>query len=205
MFWIGLTGGLASGKSTVAEILRNKKIPIINADSLAREAVRPGSEGLKKIVTLFGTELLVPDGTLDRKKLASKVFGQKTSLDQLENILHPIIRQMAIEAREKLKSEGHAIAFYDVPLLFEKNMQKLFDRTVLVATSVENQIQRAVSRDKMSEEEALSRMSHQIPLVQKLKLADYIIDNNSGLKELEKKVDQMLLTITNPKNIQRLK
>ncbi len=205
MLWIGLTGGLASGKSTVGAMLTNRAIPVVNADQLAREAVKPGSIALSQISKAFGTEVLNADLSLDRKKLASKVFGQKASLEKLENILHPVIRKLAAESREQLKAQKNALAFYDVPLLFEKNMQSLFDKTVLVTTSEENQVRRAILRDKATRESIESRMIHQIPLTQKIILADYVIENNSSLIELEARVDEMLKAITIPKNIRSSK
>ncbi len=196
MLWIGLTGGLASGKTTVAGILKKKNIAIVDADVLARDAVESGSEGLKQVVSRFGSDILAASGALDRKKLAAVVFGQKASLLDLEAIIHPIVRRLALEAREKLKAQGQKIAFYDVPLLFEKRMQNLFDKTVVVVTSEENQLKRAISRDKSNDQEVRSRLSHQMPLVEKAKLADYVIENNAGLAELEANVEKFLQKIS---------
>ena len=192
MLWIGLTGGLASGKSSVAKILRHKNIPVVCADTLAREAVALGSDGLKQVVAHFGSDILTNSGEIDRKKLAAQVFGHKANLDKLESIIHPIVRELTKKNQEKLQEQGVQIAFYDVPLLFEKNMQGLFDKIVVVHTTEESQIQRAISRDKATEEQIKSRMAHQIALKEKVKKADFVIENNSGLIELERAVEKLL-------------
>ena len=195
MLWIGLTGGLASGKSSVAKILRHKNIPVVCADTLARQAVALGSDGLKQVVAHFGADILTSAGEINRKKLAAQVFGHKANLDKLESIIHPIVRQLTKENREKLQKQDIQIAFYDVPLLFEKNMQGLFDKTVVVHTTEANQIQRAISRDKATEEQVKSRMSHQMALKEKIKKADFAIENNAGVIELEQAVEDLLIKL----------
>lgn len=195
MLWIGLTGGLASGKTTVTEILRKKGIAVVCADQLARLAVANGSAGFQHVLSSFGADILDATGQLDRKKLGEKVFSDKTSLLRLESIVHPIVRQLGTSMREKYKSEGHKIAFYDVPLLFEKNMQSLFDKIVLVITTPENQLKRAVLRDALSENEIRNRLKNQMPMNEKIKQADFIIENNAGLPELELEVEKMLVAI----------
>ncbi len=195
MLWIGLTGGLASGKTSVADILRKKNIAVVCADALARIAVEPGAPGLKAVVAQFGKDILTTSGSLDRKKLANKVFGQKERLLQLEAIIHPIVRRLASEAREKLKIKGEQLAFYDVPLLFEKKMEELFDKIVVVFTTEENQRLRAISRDKTNEKDVKERMSHQMALKEKINFADFVIENNAGLRELEVAVDKLLLNL----------
>ncbi len=192
MLWIGLTGGLASGKTTVAEILRKKKIPVICADQLSRLAIAEGSSGLKEVLSYFGPSVLDSTGQLDRRKLGEKVFKDKKSLLKLESIVHPIVRQLGTSMREKYKSDGHKFAFYDVPLLFEKNMQSLFDKIVLVTATHEKQMERALLRDQLSEDEIRNRLKNQLPMKEKIKDADFIIENNKGLKELEAEVEKML-------------
>ncbi len=196
MLWIGLTGGLASGKSTVTRILREKDIAVICADELARLAVSPGSLGLRQVLSDFGPDVLNTSGELDRKKLGQKVFKDKKSLLKLEGIIHPIVRQLGLEQRREYEASGRKMAFYDVPLLFEKNMQNLFDKIVLVSTNPENQIARAILRDGLSENEIRSRLQNQLPMSQKINLADFIIENNSTLEDLKKAVELMLAAVT---------
>jgi dephospho-CoA kinase len=120
MKWLGLTGGIASGKSTVAKILRELSVPVVDADELSRQAVRPGTAGLKKIKSQFGAIILNSDGTLNRGALGKIVFGSQEKLHLLEAILHPEIQELRAQERRRLEREGTLIAFYDVPLLFEK-------------------------------------------------------------------------------------
>jgi dephospho-CoA kinase len=195
MLWIGLTGGLASGKTTVTNILRKKKIAVICADELARLAVAPKSLGLQQVLSDFGTDLLNSNGELDRKKLGEKVFKNKQNLVKLESIIHPIVRQLGAKQRNELELAGEKIAFYDVPLLFEKNMQSLFDKIIVVTTSPENQMRRAILRDGLSEIEIHHRLQNQLPMSQKINSADFIIENNSTLQDLELAVDRMLLAV----------
>ncbi len=195
MLWIGLTGGLASGKTSVANILRKKNISVVCADTLARSAVDKGTEGLRLVVSSFGKDLLTQTGQLDRQKLATKVFSQRSSLLKLEEIIHPIVRKLASEAREQLKREGKALAFYDVPLLFEKKMADLFDKVVVVNCSEAKQLERAILRDHSNETQVRQRLANQMPLDEKVKLADFVIENNEGLGQLEKAVEQMLVAL----------
>lgn len=120
MKWIGLTGGIASGKSTVAQLLRDAQIPVIDADEIARGVVAQGGEGLTKVVSHFGQQILNSDGSLNRKKLGQKVFGRPEELRVLENILHPLVKAETTRRRQSLEQQNLPVAIYDVPLLFEK-------------------------------------------------------------------------------------
>lgn len=192
MKWIGLTGGIATGKSTVASLLRSMNYPVVDADELARQVVIPGSSGLKSVVDQFGAEVLQPDGTLDRKKLGDKVFGNKNLILKLEGILHPLIRDLAAKRKNELETGGHHLAFYDVPLLFEKKMQSLFDKTVVVACSPEIQESRLRARNNLSDKEINARLSSQLSIDEKVKGADFVIWNNGSVADLELEVDRVL-------------
>jgi dephospho-CoA kinase len=191
MKWIGLTGGIASGKSTAAVILKKMGFAVVDADQIAREVVAKGSPGLKSVVGAFGSEVLSADKQLDRKKLSEIVFKNKSMLEKLETILHPLIQEKVRNHRQNLETSGHKIAFYDVPLLFEKNLMKQFDQIVVIATSEQNQIARLKSRNNLSDEQIKDRLKNQIPMTEKLKRADFVINNNGSEIELEKSIIEL--------------
>jgi dephospho-CoA kinase len=195
MRWIGLTGGIASGKSTVSRLLRAKGHPVVDADILSREAVQVGTDGYREVIQAFGPDIVLADGELDRKRIGEIVFANRSKLTQLENIVHPRVRDLAVQKRAQFAAERHPLAFYDVPLLFEKKMQSMFEKTVLVTCTPAVQIQRIVQRDGLTPEAAQRRLSAQMPLSQKLGLADEVVLNNNSLQELEAAVDALLKRI----------
>ena len=133
MKWIGLTGGIACGKSTVSRMLKDRDIPLVDADEIARDVVRPGTPGLKSITHTFGDEVLLPDGSLDRRKLGQMVFGNPDRLHALEAITHPLIREEVRRRRRVFEDMGKPLAIYDIPLLFETNAKDQFDAVVVVS------------------------------------------------------------------------
>ena len=188
MDWIGLTGGIASGKSTVSALLRARGYSVIDADVLAREVVQVGTPGYTEIVQAFGPSIVIGvmgSGEINRKTLGERVFQDKNQLVILESILHPKIRLLAENKRNELQAAGHAQAFYDVPLLFEKKMTSLFDRTVAVVCSRKMQLERMVLRDGMKPLDAERRLAAQLPIEEKAALADDVIRNDGSLSELE--------------------
>lgn len=192
MKWIGLTGGIASGKSTVAKMLRDFGLPVVDADELARKVVEKGSVGLQKVIDHFGVEVLTLDGQLDRSKLGQIVFKNKDKLILLESLLHPEIQRLKTEERLRLEREGATVAFYDVPLLFEKSLQDEFDATLLVYCDPELQLSRLMSRNSISEERAKEMLSQQMPLDEKKLHSDFIIMNNADLLQLRSNLKQVL-------------
>lgn len=196
MKWIGLTGGIATGKSTVAKLLRDEGLPVIDADSLAREVVAPDSDGLKAVVSAFGRDILCPDGSLDREKLGRLIFSSTDLRLKLEGILHPLIQERKNVERLRMEREGAAMAFYDVPLLFEKNLEKDFDKTVLVFAPAEVQRARLRERDGLSEQQIESRMNSQLSIDEKLKRADYVIFNQGSMSDLKANVSAVLKDLT---------
>lgn len=185
MKWIGLTGGIATGKSSVAQVLREMGYPVVDADELAREVVKPGSLGLEKVVLAFGRGILDEKGHLSRPTLGQIIFKDPVAREKLEQILHPLIQEMRAKLRSELERESIDLAFYDVPLLFEKNMHDEFDATVLVYAKPSIQKQRLAERNKFSDKEIELRLASQLPIDEKVKRANYIIFNEATLKDLK--------------------
>jgi dephospho-CoA kinase len=188
---IALTGGIATGKSYVASRLRARGVPVIDADVLAREAVAPGSEGLKAVVKRFGPEVLTPDGGLDRARLGAIVFRDKQARTDLEAIIHPFVRRRIEEFFEALPPE-QPFGVADIPLLYETGRQRQFDKVIVVATSPETQIARIASRDRLAREEAERRVAAQLPIDAKVTLADYVIRTDGTHEETDKHVEALL-------------
>ncbi|MCK6512973.1 dephospho-CoA kinase [Myxococcota bacterium] len=180
----GLTGGIASGKSTVARILREHGVWVLDSDAVAREAVVPQSEGLKAICEAFGEGFLLSDGTLDRKKLGELIFRDPQARQTLNAILHPKIAQISARHIQAYAETGACCAVYEVPLLFENQMQHAFHATLLVAVPEDIQRQRLCQREALSPEAAQARLDAQMPLSQKRALADYVIENDQTLESL---------------------
>jgi dephospho-CoA kinase len=181
---IGLTGGIASGKSTAARLLGGLGAPVIDADKLARDAVRPGTEALDAIVAAFGDDVLQADGSLDREVLAKKVFAAPEARRTLEWIVHPEVRRQARLKLHALKESGARVVFYMAPLLIEAGADNLCDEIWVVDVDETTQLQRATARDGMSREEAQQRMAAQMPLAEKAARGDVIIDNRGSIEDL---------------------
>lgn len=185
MKWVGLTGGIASGKSTVAKILRDLSLPVVDADHLAREVMKPGTKGYSKVLGHFGQEILKPDKEINRAQLGGIIFADSSKRELLESLLHPLIQELRAQERRALEQRGCELAFYDVPLLFEKNMESEFDATVLVYARPDEQRARLKSRDQFSDEQIESRLSAQLPIDDKLKRASYVILNHGSITDLK--------------------
>lgn len=198
MKWIGLTGGIASGKSTVSKMFGQAGVPVIDADLIARTVVAANSAGLKSVVEAFGVGVLLPEGSLDRKLLGQKVFGKPRELLKLESIIHPLVQAEVIHQRAAAEKAGAAMAVYDVPLLYEKNLVDQFDAVVLVWTDLATQKKRLALRDGLSNEEIENRLGSQIPLDQKKLRADFVIENNSDFETLEKNFLNVLARLQSP-------
>ncbi|TSK06732.1 MAG: dephospho-CoA kinase [Geobacter sp.] len=185
---IGLTGGIASGKTTVARLFEKLGAPVIDADQLAREVVEPGTEGLARIVDAFGAKVLNPDGTLNRAELGAVVFADPAARRILEGITHPAIRKLAEEKLQRLREAGTATAFYVAPLLIEAGITSRVHEVWVVYLDRETQLERLVKRDGLSREAALSRIASQMPMEEKKKLGRIVIDNRGSREELEAQV-----------------
>ena len=192
MHLVGLTGGIASGKSTVAAILGRLGASIINADTLSRQVVQPGEEAWKEIVDAFGPDILQEDQTLDRRKLRKIVFDKPEARKRLEAIIHPRVRALAEAKIRELTESGSSVIVYEVPLLFEGQIHLWLRPVILVACDVKKQKQRLKSRDHVTDTEAQQQIDTQMNLEEKRKLADYVIENNGSLEELERQVKAVL-------------
>ena len=183
---IGLTGGIASGKSTVARELERLGAVIIDADILARDVVALGTEGLKAIVTRFGEQVLAPDGSLNRRALAGIVFADPQARADLNAIIHPRVRARAVEL-EKIAPEG-ALVVHVIPLLVETGQQENFDVVVVVDTTVEEQLRRLSRRDGMTSTEARQRVAAQADRWERLAAATHVIDSSGPVAETMRQV-----------------
>jgi dephospho-CoA kinase len=188
---VGLTGGIASGKSTVARIFRELGVEVVDADVVAREVVAKGSEGLAEVVAALGEEVLAPDGTLDRKKTAAIVFADPDRRKKLEAITHPRIAKRSMEALAALAARGDPYAVYEASLLVENGTHRMMGALVVVAASEATQIRRAMERDGASEAEARARIAAQLPLAEKIAAADHVIWNDGDLGELRARTEEV--------------
>jgi dephospho-CoA kinase len=192
---IGLTGGIASGKSTVAKILRQLGAAIVDADGLSREVVEPGSDGWKEIVAAFGMEILQADQTLDRQKLRALIFNNPGARKQLEAIIHPKVRALAEQRIRQHGDAGFALVVYEVPLLFEGKIHEWLRPVILVACNVDAQRRRLETRDRITREAAQKIIDAQMSLEEKRRLADYVIENDGSLADLENQVRAVVAKI----------
>lgn len=190
----GLTGGIGSGKSSVAAHWRSRGLPVLDADTLAREVVAPGSEGLSAILREFGNDLL-QGGVLNRKELGRRVFGDKDQLLRLESITHPRIEALRQQRLAELEARGEPLVCAEIPLLFEKNMEAALRPVVLVSVPEALQLERATRRDGSAPADLQARIDAQLPLAEKRARADYVIDNRGTLEALHGAADAVLAQI----------
>lgn len=181
---IGLTGGIASGKSSVTRVLERAGVGVVDADKVAREIVEKGSDGLREVVAAFGPQVLAANGSLDREKLGAIVFGDEQARKKLQAITHPRIGRRSAEHLATLNASEAPYVVYDAPLLVEVDAHKGLDALIVVAADEATQVARAVLRDGLSEEEARRRIAAQLPLARKIEVADYVIHNDGTLEEL---------------------
>ncbi|KAJ3514550.1 hypothetical protein NLJ89_g2312 [Agrocybe chaxingu] len=198
MLVVGLTGGIATGKSTVSGMLKASRIPVVDADVIARQVVEPGTPVLTKIVKTFGSDVLLQDGSLDRKKLGGIIFGDETKRKQLNRIVHPAVRKAMFWQMLGYWIRGHKYCIMDVPLLIEGGLWQWVGVVVVVywhvlwPCSEELQLQRLMQRDSSSREDALARLSSQLPISQKVAYADFVIDNSGSKQELTAHVESLI-------------
>lgn len=191
MLLVGLTGNIASGKSTVAQLLSERGATIIDADVLARRAVERGSKAFEAIVKRWGTSILAPDGHLDRGALRRVVFGNPTELESLNEIVHPEVERLREQRISEARSRGDKIVVCDIPLLFEKKIVDDFDRIVLVDAPRPLRLERLVNDRGLRETEAMDMIAAQMPAELKRARADFVIDNGTTLTELELRVNDV--------------
>lgn len=192
MIVVGLTGGLATGKSSVARLFQDCGAIVIDADELAREAVQPGRPAWRDIVREFGKKVLQPDRALDRQTLGRIVFGNRTKLKKLGAIVHPrVAREQSRLMREIARKEPEAVIIYDAPVLIEAGAHKRMDKIIVVAADQQTQIKRLHNRSHLTRAEALRRIRSQMPLVQKVAMADYVIDGTLSFEQTKNEVQRI--------------
>jgi len=188
---VGLTGGIASGKSTFAAELRALGVPVVDADALARAAVARGSAALREIAAAFGDDMIDASGELDRRRLGSRVFSDAAARSRLEAIVHPEVRDLFRAELERLRLAGHPFMVYDVPLLFEKTLQGEVDLVVVVWAPREVQRARLLRRDALTATEAEARLAAQLDIDEKAALADVVVVNDGDPSSLPGKASRL--------------
>jgi len=189
---IGLTGSIASGKSTVSLMFDDYNIPVIDADKLSREVVEPGEKAYAQIIETFGTDVLRADKTIDRKHLGAIVFADETKRKQLNDIVHPAVREKMLHMRDSLIDAGASCVVLDIPLLFEGNLTHFVDKTLVVFVDESVQLERLMNRDHYTEEEACQRIQSQIPVKEKAAMADAVINNNGTKYQSYEQLERIL-------------
>ncbi|OEC00196.1 dephospho-CoA kinase [Lysinibacillus sphaericus] len=189
---IGLTGSIASGKSTVAKMMTALGLPIVDADVVARDVVEPGTETLALIVQNFGADILLEDGNLNRPKLGDIIFHEPAKRKILNDIMHPAIRQEMLRQRDAYIDAGQKHVVMDIPLLFESKLEHFVERILVVSVSEEVQLRRLMERNQLSKEDALARMHSQLPMSVKEKSAHAVIYNNENLQQTEEQLKKIL-------------
>jgi len=182
---IGLTGGIASGKTTVTRFFRDKGIPVIDADILGHRTYEPGSDTFRAVVKTFGDDLVAPDGSIDRKALGAKVFGKPAELKKLTDIVWPGIRKLAGEALSELETAGNAIALLEAAVLFEAGWEDLVDEVWVVVVEPDHAVKRLFDRNNLDEAAARARIASQLSNAERIARAQVVIENNSSLADLE--------------------
>ncbi|APS41849.1 Dephospho-CoA kinase [Weissella jogaejeotgali] len=195
MFKLGLTGGIATGKTTISNYLKSINIPVLDADEYARKVVEPGTPGLAEITNTFGEQILQPDGSLNRKLLGQIVFNDSSARQTLNDITHPRIQQMMADELHRLAEQQTPLVILDIPLLLENNNVAGADAVMVVSIPESLQLTRLMQRNNLTEKEAHARISAQMPLVEKEKLADFVIDNSGTISNTQKQVEKVIQKI----------
>lgn len=190
--FIGLTGGIATGKSTVARLIRKRGIPVIDCDRIAHRLIKRGSPIYKKLLSLFGRGILVKGGYISRKRVAAIVFKNKGLRRKLEALLHPVIWKEVLKEKRRLERGGAKVVLAEVPLLYEAGLIDEFDLIISVVCSRREQIKRCIEKLNLTKNEAMARISAQKDLKKKAKTADYVIDTSCSLREVKRKTKSLL-------------
>lgn len=189
---IGLTGSIATGKSTVATMLKNKGYAIVDADEIARQVVEPGRPVLSEITEVFGQEVLKADGSLDRERLGHRIFTNEEERKKLNAIMHPAVRKEMLRQKDEWLLNGARTVIMDIPLLFESKLQSFVEKVLVVTVSPSIQRARLMERNHLTEEEADARIRSQMPIAEKEELADAVIFNNGMREETEVQLTSIL-------------
>lgn len=189
---IGLTGSIATGKSTISAMFDEFNIPVIDADKVAREVVNPDEVASMEIRQTFGDEVFHEDNTLNRERLGEIIFANEEKRKQLNNIVHPAIRKRMLEKKEALLTDGAKCIVFDIPLLFESKLQHFVEKIIVVSVEEDVQLKRLMERNTFTKEEAKRRIASQIPVAEKAEKADAVIDNNGSIEESQKQLVEIL-------------
>ena len=194
---LGITGGIACGKSLISRFFQDLGAAVLSADEFAREAVRPGEDAFQQLVAHFGEEILTAEGTIDRSRLARKIFLAPAERHKLNHITHPAIGHLADQRISELQQRPEVpLIIYEAPLLFEAKGEERVDLILVVASTPERQLERLMRRDNLSREEALQRISAQMPLAEKISRADILIENNGPPEETQKLIGRIYAQLT---------
>lgn len=194
---VGLTGGISSGKSTVSSYLKQLKIPVIDADEVARKVVEPNSQGAREIRKTFGSDVFEEDGSLNRQKLGSLIFSNAENRQKLDELLQPLIKIMILDEIEEHRQKGENMIVLDLPLLFEKQYEELCEEIIVVYIPKELQLERLMRRNQYTKQEALSRIDSQLSIEEKRKRATVLLDNQGTIQQLYQQVEQWLVETKN--------
>lgn len=189
---IGITGGIASGKSSVSQYLKELGFTVVDADVASRAVVELGEEAYLQVVKAFGEDLLLSDGNIDRAKLGSIIFHDQEKRLLLNSIVHPAVRNWMRVETEKALATGAETVFMDIPLLFESKLTFMVEKTLLIYVDESVQLERLMNRNALTQSDALARIRSQMPLKDKKALADAVVDNNGDIEETKKQVDEVL-------------
>lgn len=191
-YFLGLTGGIATGKSTADNFFKKRNIPIVDADQIAHELMSKGQASYETIVGHFGEKILAKSGEIDRQKLGAIVFGDKNQLKSLNELTHPLILNNMEEKIMQYQSKGIPLVILDIPLLFEDNLVHYCDATLLITAPFQLELSRLMTRNNLNREDAQKRIASQMPLSEKEKLADYVIENAGTVTDLENNLSSLL-------------
>lgn len=194
---VGLTGGISSGKSTVSSYLKQLKIPVIDADEVARKVVEPNSQGAIEIRKAFGSDVFEEDGSLNRQKLGALIFSNAENRQKLDELLQPLIKIIILDEIEEYRQKGENMIVLDLPLLFEKHYEKLCEEIIVVYIPKELQLERLMRRNQYTKQEALSRIDSQLSIEEKRKRATVLLDNQGTIQQLYQQVEQWLVETKN--------
>ncbi|MFC0270262.1 dephospho-CoA kinase [Metabacillus herbersteinensis] len=189
---IGLTGGIASGKSTVSNMIREQQIPIVDADLISRQVVEVGKPAYHQIQEAFGSSILNEDETINREKLGSIIFQDEKKRYLLNSIVHPAVRKEMLQQTGMAKRNKERAVVLDIPLLFESKLTQMVEKTLLIYVDENTQLERLMNRNSYLKEEALSRIQSQMPLKEKVELADEVINNNGTINETRQQLNRIL-------------
>lgn len=194
-YFLGLTGGIASGKSTADDFFKKENIPIIDSDLIVHQIMEVGQNGYNAVVAYFGTNILNDDQTINRRQLGEIVFSDKAKLKKLNELTHPLVHQEIKLQMEQYSLEKEKLVVIDVPLLFESGFESLCDGVLVISISPELQIKRLMKRNNFTKKEALARIDNQMPLSEKEKRATYVVANIGKISDLEEKLSDLLQEI----------